>query len=58
MSPGLVTAGETMGLVVQGAAGSLRNGEPMTFGLGGSESNVAIGVRRLGQPAMWIGRVG
>ena len=58
MSPGLVTAGETMGLIVQGAAGSPRNGEPMTFGLGGSESNVAIGVRRLGHPAAWIGRVG
>ena len=58
MSPGLVTAGETMGLVVQGAPGSARNGEPMTFGMGGSESNVAIGVRRLGVPATWIGRVG
>jgi 2-dehydro-3-deoxygluconokinase len=58
MSPGLVTAGETMGLVIQGAPGSLRNGEPMTFGMGGSESNVAIGVRRLGVAATWIGRVG
>ncbi|MGH2892784.1 MAG: sugar kinase [Solirubrobacteraceae bacterium] len=58
MSPGLVTAGETMGLLVQGAPGSPRNGEPMTFGMGGSESNVAIGVRRLGLPATWIGRVG
>jgi 2-dehydro-3-deoxygluconokinase len=58
MSPGLVTAGETMGLAVQGAPGSLRNGEPMTFGMGGSESNVAIGVRRLGHDATWIGRVG
>ena len=47
-----------MGLVVQSAPGSLRNGEPMTFGMGGSESNVAIGVRRLGLPATWIGRVG
>ena len=58
MSPGLVTAGETMGLLIQGAAGSPRNGEPMTFGMGGSESNVAIGARRLGLPATWIGRVG
>jgi 2-dehydro-3-deoxygluconokinase len=58
VSPELVTAGETMGLVVQGAPGSLRNGEPMTFGMGGSESNVAIGVRRLGHEATWIGRVG
>jgi 2-dehydro-3-deoxygluconokinase len=55
---GLVTAGETMGLLVQSAPGVPRNGEPMTFGIGGSESNVAIGVRRLGVPATWIGRVG
>ena len=55
---GLVTAGETMGLLVQSAAGVPRNGEPMSFGIGGSESNVAIGVRRLGLPATWIGRIG
>jgi 2-dehydro-3-deoxygluconokinase len=58
VSEGLVTLGETMGLVVQSQPGSLRNGEAMAFALGGSESNVAIGVRRLGQPATWIGRVG
>jgi 2-dehydro-3-deoxygluconokinase len=55
---GLVTVGETMGLVVQATPGAPRNGEPMCFGVGGSESNVAIGVRRLGVPATWIGRVG
>ena len=55
---GLVTTGETMGLVVQTTPGHLRNGEAMTFGMGGSESNVAIGVRRLGVPATWIGRLG
>jgi 2-dehydro-3-deoxygluconokinase len=58
MSGGLVTTGETMGLVVQATPGASRNGEPMCFGIGGSESNVAIGVRRLGVPATWIGRVG
>ncbi len=55
---GLVTAGETMGLLVQATPGVARNGEPMSFGIGGSESNVAIGVRRLGVPATWIGRIG
>ncbi len=55
---GLVTAGETMGLLVQSDPGHPRNGEPMTFGMGGSESNVAIGVRRLGVPATWVGRLG
>jgi 2-dehydro-3-deoxygluconokinase len=59
MAPGgLVTVGETMGLLVQATPGTPRNGEPMCFGIGGSESNVAIGVRRLGVPAAWIGRVG
>lgn len=55
---GLITLGETMGLVVQDAVGPVRNGEAMTFGMGGSESNVAIGVRRLGVPATWVGRLG
>lgn len=55
---GLVTAGETMGLIVQATPGAPRNGEAMCFGIGGSESNVAVGVRRLGVPATWIGRVG
>jgi 2-dehydro-3-deoxygluconokinase len=55
---GLVTLGETMGLLVQTAPGVPRNGEPMSFGIGGSESNVAIGVRRLGVAATWIGRIG
>lgn len=55
---GLVTAGETMGLVVQTVPGHPRNGEAMTFGMGGSESNVAIGASRLGVPASWVGRVG
>jgi 2-dehydro-3-deoxygluconokinase len=30
----------------------------MAFGIGGSESNVAIGARRLGVPSTWIGRLG
>ncbi|HEY4830171.1 MAG TPA: sugar kinase [Solirubrobacteraceae bacterium] len=55
---GLVTLGETMGLITQTGVGHVHNGESMTFGLGGSESNVAIGVRRLGVPATWIGRLG
>ncbi len=55
---GLVTAGETMGLLVQSTPGVPRAGEAMAFGIGGSESNVAIGVRRLGVPAVWIGRLG
>ena len=55
---GLVTLGETMGLITQQGVGHVHNGEAMRFGMGGSESNVAIGVRRLGVPATWIGRLG
>jgi 2-dehydro-3-deoxygluconokinase len=55
---GLVTVGETLGLLAQATPGFVHNGEAMTFGMGGAESNVAIGVRRLGVPATWIGRLG
>ena len=55
---GLVTLGETMGLITQTGVGHVHNGEAMTFGMGGSESNVAIGVSRLGVASTWIGRLG
>ncbi|CAG6397984.1 sugar kinase [Streptomyces cocklensis] len=56
--PGLVTLGETMGLVTAGEIGSLEYARTFTYGIGGAESNVAIGVSRLGVPATWIGRLG
>ncbi|MBZ5740972.1 sugar kinase [Nocardioides mangrovi] len=52
---GLVTVGETLALV---SAGPLAHATTAGVGIGGAESNVAIGVRRLGAPATWIGRVG
>jgi 2-dehydro-3-deoxygluconokinase len=55
---GLVTLGETMGMVVQAVAGPAGNGAVLRLGVAGSESNVAIGVRRLGRRATWIGRLG
>jgi 2-dehydro-3-deoxygluconokinase len=54
----LVTFGETMGVLAASEIGPLRDGRRMTFGFAGTESNVAIGVRRLGHRAVWIGRVG
>lgn len=57
-TPGLVTLGETMGLVTAGEIGSLEYARTFTYGIGGAESNVAIGVSRLGVPATWIGRLG
>lgn len=55
---GLVTFGETMALFAAVEIGPLRHGRYLTIGMAGSESNVSIGVRRLGIPATWFGRVG
>jgi 2-dehydro-3-deoxygluconokinase len=55
---GLFTFGETMGLVAADGIGSLEYARSFSFGIGGAESNVAIGVARLGQRATWLGRVG
>jgi 2-dehydro-3-deoxygluconokinase len=52
---GLLTLGESLGLV---ATGPLQHATVATVGIGGAESNVAIGVRRLGGSATWLGRVG
>jgi 2-dehydro-3-deoxygluconokinase len=58
MSGGLVTLGETMGLVAADGIGTLEYAKSFTLGIGGAESNVAIGVARLGGDATWLGRVG
>lgn len=53
---GVVTLGETMGLFSAGSPG-IRPTE-FRLGIGGAESNLAIGLARLGTPSTWIGRVG
>jgi 2-dehydro-3-deoxygluconokinase len=55
---GLVTIGETMGLVRAVEYGPLRHARFLQLGVAGAESNVAIGVRRLGHPATWVGHLG
>ena len=55
---GVVTLGETMGLFAATAVGSLSHVDAFRLGIGGAESNVAIGLARLGARATWIGRVG
>ncbi|MEV8360363.1 sugar kinase [Microbacterium sp. NPDC076895] len=57
-TPGLVTLGETLGLLVAHEIGPLALAPSMKLSMGGAESNVAIGVARLGLPATWIGRLG
>jgi 2-dehydro-3-deoxygluconokinase len=55
---GLFTFGETMGLVAADGIGPLEYARSFSFGIGGAESNVAIGVARLGAEVTWLGRVG
>ena len=54
----VVTAGETMVLVVPAAPGRLRHADAVTLSIGGAESNVAIGLSRLGIPASWMSALG
>ncbi|GAA1702951.1 sugar kinase [Microbacterium sediminicola] len=56
--PGLLTLGETMGLFRAERPGSLAHTDEFRLGIGGAESNVAIGVARLGGSSRWLGRVG
>lgn len=55
---GLVTLGETMGLLNPTDIGPLHHAPAFRMTVAGSESNVAIAARRLGVPATWIGKVG
>jgi 2-dehydro-3-deoxygluconokinase len=54
----LFTFGETMGLVAADGIGLLEYARSFTLRIGGAESNVAVGVTRLGGAATWLGRVG
>ncbi|SCX44418.1 2-dehydro-3-deoxygluconokinase [Klenkia marina] len=55
---GVVTVGETMALLTTPPTGRLTAGSVMPVGIGGAESNVAVGLVRLGVPATWVSRVG
>lgn len=52
----VVTFGEAMGALR--GVGPLRLGATMELSVAGTESNVAIGLARLGHSVQWIGRVG
>ncbi|BAJ74151.1 sugar kinase, ribokinase family [Microbacterium testaceum StLB037] len=54
----VVTLGETMALARTTEIGSLRHASGLALGIGGAESNVAVGLQRLGIDASWLGRVG
>lgn len=57
-APYVLTLGETMGLFYSAEPAPLEHAHVMRVGLGGAESNVAVGLRRLGVPSVWVGRVG
>ncbi|WP_157975531.1 sugar kinase [Brachybacterium sp. YJGR34] len=56
--PRVVAVGETMAMLRSGAIGSLAHLPSVDISLGGAESNLAIGLRRLGVPVAWVSRVG
>ncbi|CAA9336133.1 MAG: 2-dehydro-3-deoxygluconokinase [uncultured Friedmanniella sp.] len=54
----VLTFGETLALLRPTTIGALRHAHQLQLLVGGSESNVAIGVTRLGLRSRWVGRVG
>ena len=56
--PYAVTFGETMGLLSTPTPASLAHISALSLGVGGAESNVAIGLQRMEARAVWVGRVG
>lgn len=56
--PYVLTFGETMALMRADRPGPLAHASSLSLSIGGSESNVAIGLHRLGIPVAWCGRVG
>jgi 2-dehydro-3-deoxygluconokinase len=54
----LVTLGETMALLAAPRVGLLRHMSSLDLSVAGAESNLAIGVSRLGRRAAWLSRVG
>ncbi|MEO7018020.1 MAG: sugar kinase [Leifsonia sp.] len=58
MTAYVFTFGETMGLYRTTELGGLETATDAKISIGGAESNVAIGLQRLGVDTVWAGRVG
>jgi 2-dehydro-3-deoxygluconokinase len=56
--PYLVTLGDVLAVLAARNPGPFALGTTLRLGIAGAESNVAVGVSRLGGSATWIGRVG
>lgn len=57
-SPEVITFGETMGLFLPSSGNSIEHSDQFRKTFGGAESNVAIGLARLGHRAGWFGYLG
>lgn len=55
---GLITLGEVLAVMAPDANGRLRHTSTLRLDVAGAECTVAIGVRRLGHPVRYVGRVG
>jgi len=55
---GLLCVGETLAMMTSETVGPLAQASTLKVSVGGAESNVAIGARRLGSVTTWAGRVG
>ncbi|PFG44974.1 2-dehydro-3-deoxygluconokinase [Georgenia soli] len=56
--PKVLTFGETMGLCASAGFGAFAHQPAAAVSFGGAESNVAIGLQRLGIPTTWVSRLG
>jgi 2-dehydro-3-deoxygluconokinase len=56
--PDVITLGETMALLSNPRVGPLRHATSLDLSCAGAETNLAIGLSRLGHRVAWIGRVG
>jgi 2-dehydro-3-deoxygluconokinase len=56
--PPVLTFGETMGLATSSRPGSFMMDSALELGIGGAETNVAIGLARLGVGTTWVSRLG
>ena len=56
--PQIVTVGETMAAFTPGSTGFLRYVKNYEMRIAGAESNLAIGVSKLGHSAGWISCLG
>ncbi|MDP5225788.1 MULTISPECIES: sugar kinase [Arthrobacter] len=56
--PRAICLGETMAMLTPGGRGSLETADSLHLGVGGAESNVALGLAAMGVSTEWVSRLG